>query len=123
MNNGVTGTIDITEDNDVTGTISVTFHPHVTAKSVSPPQPSHEEVVRSDCATIGSSQDRLEMLRSGIPVEPLGIEHMDWVQEPEDEIFLGRMVSTNDFYYKNDDATAPIEQSPNDVTMGRLRIT
>ena len=72
---------------------------------------------------IGSSQDRLEMLRSGIPVEPLGIERMDWVQEPEDEIFLGRMVSTNNFYYENDDAAAPIEQSPNDVMMGRLRIT
>ena len=48
------------------------------------------------------------MLRSGIPVEPLGIEHMDWVQEPEDEIFLRRMVSANNFYYENDDAAAPI---------------
>ena len=56
-------------------------------------------------------------------MEPLGIERMDWVQEPEDEIFLGRMVSANNFYYENDDAAAPIEQSPNDVTMGRLRIT
>ena len=121
------GTIDVTEDNDVTGTISVTFHPHVTAKSASPPQPSHEEkgkeVIRSDCATIGSSQDHLEMLRSGIPVEPLGIEHMDWVQEPEDEIFLRCMVSANNFYYENDDAATPIEQSPHDVTMGHLRIT
>ena len=103
------------------------FHPHVTAKSASPPQPSHEEkgkeVIQSDCAMIGSSQDQLEMLRSGIPVEPLGIEHMDWVQEPEDEIFLGHMVSGNDFYYENDDATAPTEQSLNDVTMGHLRIT
>ena len=63
------------------------------------------------------------MLRSGIPVEPLGIEHMDGVQEPEDEIFLRHMVSTNDFYYENDDAAAPIEQSPNDVMMGRLKIT
>ena len=63
------------------------------------------------------------MLRSGIPVEPLGIECMDWVQEPEDEIFLGRMVSANDFYYENDDAAAPIEQSPNDVMMGHLKIT
>ena len=63
------------------------------------------------------------MLRSGVPVEPLGTERMDWVQEPEDEIFLGRMVSANNFYYENDDAAAPIEQSPNDVTMGRLRIT
>jgi hypothetical protein len=63
------------------------------------------------------------MLRSGVPVEPLGIERMDWVQEPEDEIFLGRMVSANNFYYENDDAAASIEQSPNDVTMGRLRIT
>ena len=103
------------------------FHPHVTAKSVSPPQPSHKEkgkeVIRSDCATIGSSQDRLEMLRSGVPVEPLGIECMDWVQEPEDEIFLRRMVSTKDFYYENDDAAAPIEQSPYSVMMGRLKIT
>ena len=72
---------------------------------------------------IGSSQDRLEMLRSGIPVEPLGIERMDWVQEPEDEIFLGCMVSANNFYYENDDAAVPIEQSPNDVVMGRLKIT
>ena len=99
----------------------------MTAKSASPPQPSRgekgKEVIRSDCATIGSSQDRLEMLRSGIPVEPLGIERMDWVQEPEDEIFLGRMVSTNNFYYENDDATMPIEQSPNNVMMGRLKIT
>ena len=63
------------------------------------------------------------MLRSGIPVEPLGVEHMDWVQESEDEIFLGHMVSANDFYYENDDAAAPIEQSPYDVMMGRLTIT
>ena len=56
-------------------------------------------------------------------MEPLGIERMDWVQEPEDEIFLGHMVSANDFYYENDDAATPTEQSPNDVTMGRLRIT
>ena len=99
----------------------------MTAKSASPPQPSHEEkgkeVIRSDCATIGSSQDCLEMLRSGIPVEPLGVEHMDWVQESEDEEFLGRMVSANDFYYENDDAAVPIEQSPYDVMMGRLKIT
>ena len=99
------------------------FHPHVTAKSVSPPQPSHEEVIRSDCATNGSSQDRLEMLRSGIPVEPLGVEHMDWDQESEDEMFLRHMVSTNDFYYENDDATTPTEQSPYNVMMGRLKIT
>ena len=72
---------------------------------------------------IGSSQDRLEMLRSGIPVEPLGVERMDWDQESEDEMFLRRMVSTNDFYYENDDAAAPIEQSPNDVMMGHLKIT
>ena len=58
---------------------------------------------------IGSSQDCLEMLRSGIPVEPLGIERMDWTQEPEDEIFLGHMVSANNFYYENDNAAAPIE--------------
>ena len=63
------------------------------------------------------------MLRSGIPVEPLGVEHMDWVQELEDEEFLRHMVSANDFYYENDDAAAPIGQSPNDVMMGRLRIT
>ena len=63
------------------------------------------------------------MLRSGIPVEPLGIEHMDWVQEPEDEIFLRCMVSANNLYYENDDAAAPIEQSPNDVIMGHLKIT
>ena len=103
------------------------FHPHMTAESASLPQPSHEEkgkeVIRSDCATIGSSQDRLEMLRSGIPVEPLGIERMDWVQEPEEEIFLGRMVSAKDFYYENDDAAVPIEQSSHDVMMGRLKIT
>ena len=48
---------------------------------------------------------------------------MDWVQEPEDEIFLGRMVSANNFYYENDDAAKPIEQSPNDVMMGCLKIT
>ena len=103
------------------------FHPHVTAESASPPQPSHEEkdkeVIQSDCATIGSSQDCLEMLRSGIPVEPLGVECMDWVQEPEDEIFIGCMVSANDLYYKNDDTTTPIEQSPYDVMMGHLKIT
>ena len=63
------------------------------------------------------------MLRSGIPVEPLGVERMDWVQEPEDEIFLRCMVSTNNIYYENDDATAPIEWSPYDVMMGRLKIT
>ena len=63
------------------------------------------------------------MLRSGIPVEPLGVERMDWIQEPEDEIFLRRMVSGKNLYYENDDAAAPIEQSPNDVTMGCLRIT
>ena len=45
------------------------------------------------------------MLRTGISVEPLGVEHMDWVQESEDEIFLGHMVSTNDFYCEDDDAT------------------
>ena len=99
----------------------------MTAESVSPPQPSHnekgKEVIRSDCAMIGSSQDHLEMLRSGISVEPLGIEHMDRVQEPEDEIFLGCMVSANDFYYENDDAAAPIEQSPYNVMMGHLKIT
>ena len=72
---------------------------------------------------IGSSQDRLEMLRSGIPVEPLGIERIDWVQEPEDEIFLGRMVSAKDFHYENDDATMPTEQSPYNVMMGCLKIT
>ena len=63
------------------------------------------------------------MLRSGIPVEPLGIERTDWVQEPEDEIFLRHMVSANDFYYKNDDAAMPIEQFPCDVKMGCLKIT
>ena len=103
------------------------FHPHVTAESASPPQPSHEEkgkeVIRSDCAMIGSSKDHLEMLRSGIPVEPLGIERMDWVQEPEDEIFLGHMVSANGFYYENDDAAKPTEQLPHDVMMGCLKIT
>ena len=71
----------------------------------------------------GSSQDHLEMLRSGIPVEPLGIEHMDWVEDPEDGIFLGCMVSANDIYYENDDATAPIEQSPYNAMMGCLKIT
>ena len=105
----------------------VTFHPHVTAESVSPPQPSHKEkgkeVIQSDQATIGSSQDCLEMLRSGIPVEPLGIEHMDWVKDTEDGIFLGCMVSANDIYYENDDATASTEQSPYDVMMGHLKIT
>ena len=63
------------------------------------------------------------MLRLGVPVEPLGIERMDWIPEPEDEIFLGHMVSANNFYYENNDATVPIEQSPNNVTMGHLRIT
>ena len=71
----------------------------------------------------GSSQDRLEMLRSGIPVEPLGTEHMDWVKYPEDGIFLRHMVSTNDIYYKNDDAAMPIEQSPYNAMMGHLKIT
>ena len=74
----------------------------MTAESASPPQPSQEEkgkeVIQSDKAMIGSSQDCLEMLRSGIPVEPLGVEHMDWVQDPEDEIFLGCMVSANNIY-------------------------
>ena len=99
----------------------------MTAKSASPPQPSHEEkgkeVIQSNCAMIGSSQDHLEMLRSGIPVEPLGIEHIDWVQELEDEIFLGHMVSANDFYYENDDTAEPTEQSPYNVMMGHLTIT
>ena len=63
------------------------------------------------------------MLRSGVPVEPLGIECVDWVQDPEDEIFLGCMVSANDIYYENDDATAPIEQFPYDAIMGCLKIT
>ena len=63
------------------------------------------------------------MLRSGIPVEPLGTEHMDWVEETEDGIFLGHMVSANDIYYENDDAAAPIEQSPYDAMMGCLKIT
>ena len=72
---------------------------------------------------IGSSQDRMEMLRSGIPVEPLGVERMDWVQDPEEEIFLRHMVSTDDIYDENDDATASIEQSPNDVMMGCLKFT
>ena len=107
--------------------VAVTFHPHVTAESASPPQPSHKEkgkeVIRLDQATIGSSQDRLEMLRLGIPVEPLGVEHMDWVQDPEEEIFLRCMVSTNDIYYENDDAAAPIEQSPYNAMMGHLKIT
>ena len=99
----------------------------MTAESASPPQPSHEEkgkeVIRSDQATIGSSQDQLDMLRSGIPVEPLGVEHMDWVQDLEDEIFLGCMVSTNDIFYENDDATVSIEQSPYNAMMGCLKIT
>ena len=56
-------------------------------------------------------------------MEPLGIEHMDWVEDPEDGIILGHMVSANDIYYENDDATAPIEQFPNDVMMGHLKIT
>ena len=99
----------------------------MTAKSASPPQLSHKEkgkeVIQSDVATFSSSQDHLEMLRSGIPVEPLGIEHMDWVKETEDGILLRRMVSANDIYYKNDDATAPIEQSPYNAMMGQLKIT
>ena len=53
----------------------------------------------------------------------IGIERMDWIQEPEEEIFLRCMVSANNFYYENDDAAAPTEQSLNNVTMGRLRIT
>ena len=103
------------------------FHPHVTAESASPPQSSHEEkgkeVIRLDQATFGSSHDRMEMLRSGIPVERSGIERMDWVKDPEDGIFLRCMVSTNNVYYENDDATAPIEQSPYDAMMGHLKIT
>ena len=63
------------------------------------------------------------MNRSVICYDTLGIERMDWVQEPEDEIFLGCMVSAKDFYYENDDAAMPIEQSPYDVMMGRLKIT
>ena len=63
------------------------------------------------------------MLRSGIPVEPLGTEHVDWVKETEDGIFLRCMVSTNNIYYENDDATTPIEQSPYDAMMGHLKIT
>ena len=63
------------------------------------------------------------MLRSGIAVESLGVEHMDWVQEPEDEILLRHMVSANNFYYKNDDATVSIERSPYNVMMGCLKIT
>ena len=106
-------------------TKSVMFHPHVTAKLVSPPQPSYEEkgkeVIQLDVATIGSSQDCWEMLC--IPVEPLGIEHMDWVKETEDGIPLGCMVSANDIYYENDDAAVPIEQSPYDAMMGHLKIT
>ena len=74
-----------------------------------------EEVIQLDQATFGSSQDCLEMLRSGIPVEPLEIERMDWVKETEDGIFLRCMVSANDIYYENDDAAVPIEQSPYDA--------
>ena len=99
----------------------------MTEESASPPQPNHKEkgkeVIQLDQAMIGSSQDCMEMLRSGIPVEPLGIECMDWIQEPEDEIILRCMVSTNNIYYKNDDATASTEQSPYDVMMGRMKIT
>ena len=72
---------------------------------------------------IGSSQDCLEMLRLGIPVEPLGVECMDWVQESEDEIFLGCMVSANNIYYENDDAAVSIGQSPYNAMMGCLKIT
>ena len=99
----------------------------MTAESASPPQSSHEEkgkeVIQLDCAMIGSSQDCLEMLRSGIPVERSGIEHMDWVKDPEDGIFLRHMVSANNIYYENDDAAAPIEQSPYNAMMGHLKIT
>ena len=72
---------------------------------------------------LGSSQDHLEMLRSGIQVESLGTECMDWVEETEDGIFLRCMVSANNIYYKNDDATVSIEQSPYDAMMGHLKIT
>ena len=105
----------------------VMFYPHVTAESVSPPQPSHEEkgkeIIQSDQAMFGSSQDHMEMLRSGIPVEPLGIEHMDWVKDPEDGISLRCMVSANNIYYENDDTAVSIEQSPFNAMMGHLKIT
>ena len=63
------------------------------------------------------------MLRSGIPVEPLGTESMDWVEDPDDGIFLGHMVIGNNIHYENDDAAASIEQSPYDAMMGCLKIT
>ena len=99
----------------------------MTTEPVSPPQPSYtekgKEVIQLDVAMFGSFQDHLKMLRTGIPVEPLGIEHMDWVEEAEDGIFLRHMVSTNDIYYENNDAAASIEQSPYDRMMGHLKIT
>ena len=48
---------------------------------------------------------------------------MDWVEDPEDGIFLRHMVSTNNIYYENDDAAVPIEQSPYNAMMGCLKIT
>ena len=51
------------------------------------------------------------------------MECMDWVEETEDRILLGQMVSMNDIYYKNDDATGPVESSPYDGIMGCLKIT
>ena len=65
----------------------------------------------------------MEYLRSGIEVKPLGVECIDWVKETEDGILLGCMVSSNDVYSENDDATKPIEQSPYDGMMGCLKIT
>ena len=123
------GVIKLSEGQGVMadGVISVMFHPHMTTESASPPQPSHEgkgkEVIQSDQAMLGSSQDCLEILRAGIPVEPLGIERMDWVKDPEDGVILGCMVSANSIYYENDDAAAPAEQSPYNVMMGCMKIT
>ena len=33
-------------------------------------------------------------------------ECMDWVKDTEDGILLGHMVSSNDIYYENDNATS-----------------
>ena len=48
---------------------------------------------------------------------------MDWVEESEDGIILGHMVSANNIYYENDDAATPIEQSPYNAMMGSMKIT
>ena len=62
-------------------------------------------------------------MSSALEVELLGIVHIDFIEETEDSILLRPMVSLDDIYYKNNDATGFVELSPYDGIMGHLKIT